>query len=169
MKSTTRLFLAAFLAAFAIAPAAANARGPGILLQNPANASFLSSPGVPACTSFAVLRGDMAKTGSTLMVRMKSGCIVPYHFHTPSEEIVVLQGIPLAQMRGQRPVYLKVGSYSQLPSKHVHRFRCTTKVDCILFMVADGPFDIHYVDDSGKEISADKALAASAKARNRKW
>ncbi|MFC4314208.1 hypothetical protein ACFPN2_34400 [Steroidobacter flavus] len=26
------------------------------------------------------------------MVRMRTGCVVPFHWHTPSEEIVILQG-----------------------------------------------------------------------------
>jgi quercetin dioxygenase-like cupin family protein len=136
----------------------------GILLQDPNRADFQSSPGVPECTSFAGLRGDLSKGAGTLMVRMRPGCVVPFHWHTPSEEIVILQGAPLAQMLGERPVMLKVGSYSQLPSKHVHRFRCTSKVDCVLFLVADAAFDIHFVDDSGKEISTEDALKAAATA-----
>src|ERR1700761_3351738 len=107
----------------------------GILLQQAAKAKFISVPGVPACTTLAPLRGDMGKTASTLMVRMTAGCMVPFHWHTPSEEIVVLQGSPLAQMFGKRPYMLKVGSYSQLPTHHVHRFKCTSKVDCLLFLV----------------------------------
>lgn len=141
----------------------------GILLQQAAKAKFISVPGVPACTTLAPLRGDMGKTASTLMVRMKAGCMVPFHWHTPSEEIVVLQGTPLAQMMGKRPVVLAVGSYSQLPTHHVHRFKCTSKVDCLLFLVADGPFDIHFVDAQGREISTDAALDAAAKASNEKW
>jgi quercetin dioxygenase-like cupin family protein len=141
----------------------------GILLQQAAKAKFISVPGVPGCTTLAPLRGDMGKTASTLMVRMKAGCMVPFHWHTPSEEMVVLQGSPLAQMFGKRPYTLKVGSYSQLPTHHVHRFKCTSKVDCLLFLVADGPFDIHFVDEQGKEISTEAALEAAAKASQLKW
>lgn len=141
----------------------------GILLQSAAKAKFVSSPGVPECTSFAPLRGDMSKTASTLMVRMKPGCMVPYHWHTPSEEIVVLQGSPYAQMMGSRPYYLKVGSYSQLPTHHMHRFKCVSKNDCLMFLVADGAFDIHFVDDTGKEISTDAALEAAIKSDVKTW
>jgi quercetin dioxygenase-like cupin family protein len=141
----------------------------GILLQQAAKAKFISVPGVPACTTLAPLRGDMGKTAATLMVRMKAGCMVPFHWHTPSEEMVVLQGSPLAQMFGKHPYALKVGSYSQLPTHHVHRFKCTSKVDCLFFLVADGPFDIHFVDEQGKEISTEAAVDAAAKASNAKW
>ena len=95
--------------------------------------------------------------------------MVPYHWHTPSEELIVLQGAPLAQMRGERPVMLKVGSYSQLPSGHIHRFRCTSKVDCLIFLVADAAFDIHFANDAGKEISTEAALAAAKRASRVPW
>lgn len=156
------LLAATALSALLATPLMAHADG--ILLQDPNGADFQSSPGVPECTSFAGLRGDLGKGPGTLMVRMRPGCVVPFHWHTPSEEILILQGAPLAQMLGERPVILKVGSYSQLPSKHVHRFRCTSKEDCVLFLVADGVFDIHFVDDSGKEISTEEALKAAATA-----
>jgi hypothetical protein len=35
--------------------------------------------------------------------------------------------------------------------------------------VADGPFDIHFVDEQGKEISTEAALDVAAKASNAKW
>lgn len=163
-------FLAASLlcsapALHAATPTAAHA----ILLQNPARAGFLQIPGVPQCTSIASLHGDMAKGPSTLMVRMRSGCMVPYHWHTPSEELIVLQGAPLAQMRGERPVMLKVGSYSQLPSGHIHRFRCTSKTDCLIFLVADSAFDIHFANAAGKEISTEAALVAAKRESRIPW
>ena len=165
-----RLLLAASLLGGASAlQAATPTPAHAILLQRPANAKFLQIPGVPQCTSIAPLHGDMAKGPSTLMVRMRSGCMVPYHWHTPSEELIVLQGAPLAQMRGERPVMLKVGSYSQLPSGHIHRFRCTSKVDCLIFLVADAAFDIHFANDAGKEISTEAALAAAKRASRVPW
>ena len=75
---------------------------------------------------------------------------------------MVLQGAPLAQMKGERPVILKVGSYSQLPSGHIHRFRCTSVEDCLIFMVADAPFDIYFVDETGAKLAPEAALAAAA-------
>ena len=166
----TNIWLGAAAACLAVAAAGTTAaqRPAGILLQRPANAKFISVPGVPACTTIAPLHGDMGKGPATLMVRMKSGCMVPYHWHTPSEELIVLQGAPLAQMRGARPVILQVGSYSQLPSQHIHRFRCTSKADCLIFLVADAAFDIHFVDDSGKVIGTEQALEAARRASNRK-
>jgi Cupin domain len=157
------------IAAPAIAADHDKAMAHAILLQRPAEAKFIAVPGVPACTTLAPLHGDMSKGPSTLMVRMTAGCMVPYHWHTPSEEMITLQGAPLSQMRGERPVILKVGSYTQLPSPHVHRFRCTSKVDCLFFLVADAAFDIHFVDEAGKEITTEAALEAAARDSKKKW
>lgn len=43
-----------------------------------------------------------------------------------------------------------------MPSKHQHVFTCVTA--CVGFVSADGAFDIHYVDDAGKEIPVETAL-----------
>ncbi len=43
-----------------------------------------------------------------------------------------------------------------MPSKHVHQFTCASA--CSAFVSSDAAFDIHYVDASGAEISADAAL-----------
>jgi quercetin dioxygenase-like cupin family protein len=173
MLKILRKIIGLALAACVCGPAFAGEMAPsadnGILLQKASTAKFISVPGVPACTTLASLRGDMGKTPSTMMVRMTTGCVVPFHWHTPSEEIVVLQGSPFAQMLGQRPYFLKLGSYSQLPSHHVHRFKCVSKSDCLMFLAADGPFDIHFVDDQGKEISTEAALDAAAKSADVKW
>jgi hypothetical protein len=37
-----------------------------------------------------------------------------------------------------------------------HDFACTAA--CSFFISADGPFDIHYVDDAGTEITPEQAL-----------
>ncbi len=166
------LLAAAILAAPAIAaaPHATMASDtPATLLQDPGMAAFGPVPGVPACVTMAPLRGNLGTGPATVMVKMTQGCVVPYHWHTPSEELIVLRGAPLAQMHGQRPVILKVGSYSQLPSRHMHRFRCESKEACVIALVTGGVFDIHFVDEAGKEISTEAALAAAAKSGTTRW
>ena len=143
--------------------------GGGSILHTLALKAFIAVPGVPECTTLAPLHGDMSKGPATLMVRMTAGCMVPFHWHTPSEEMIVMQGTARSQLRGERPIVLKAGAYTQLPSPHVHRFRCTSKVDCLFFLVADAAFDIHFVDDAGKEISTETALAAAKKDSGKAW
>ncbi len=139
------------------------------LLQDPTLAKFGAVPGVPPCVTMASLRGSLATGPATVMVRMTQGCVVPYHWHTPSEELIILRGSPLGQMRGERPVILKLGSYSQLPSKHVHRFRCESKEACVMALVTGGIFDIHFVGGDGKEISTTAAIALAEKSGKTRW
>jgi quercetin dioxygenase-like cupin family protein len=155
--------------AFAASQEHADGMSHAVILHRASEAKFMAVPGVPECATLAPLHGDMSKGSATLMVRMTAGCMVPYHWHTPSEEMIVMQGTALSQMRGERPVMLKVGAYTQLPSPHVHRFRCTSKVDCLFFLVADAAFDIHFVDEAGKEISTEAALAAARKDSGKQW
>ena len=50
---------------------------------------------------------------------------------------------------------------SYLPSRHVHRATCLGAAPCLVFLSADAPFDIHWVDGAGQEISLDAALKAA--------
>ena len=58
------------------------------------------------------------------------------------------------------------GGYAMMPSKHVHQFTCSSA--CSAFVSSDAAFDIHYVDASGEEISLEKALKPSARAKGKK-
>jgi len=141
----------------------------GVLIQDATQAPFVAVPGVPACVTMAPLHGNLATGPATAMVKMTTGCVVPFHWHTPSEELIVLKGRPYAQMMGEKPKYLETGSYSQLPSKHMHRFRCASKEDCIMVLIADAAFDIHFVNDKGAEISTEDALKAAEASGNTNW
>jgi quercetin dioxygenase-like cupin family protein len=135
----------------------------GVYLAMPSEADFKTVPIAPACNTIAPLRGDPTKEGSTLLVRMRSGCLVPWHWHHATEELAMLGGTAIAQMKGGKSVELKTGSYSQLPKLHRHRFRCASKEDCYIFVVADAPFDINYVDADDKALTTEQALDRAAK------
>lgn len=153
------LFLAGALSLAIHAGEAEDEHSPHIYLQDPTTADFQSAPGVPECTTFAVLHGDMATGPSTMMVRMESGCAVPYQWHSPSEELVVLKGEIVAQLMGEDALHFGEGSYIQLASGRPHRFACISDSDCILFNVADAAFDIHFVDKDGTSITVDEAMS----------
>lgn len=161
MRQLLSTAIALSCAAFLAGTAVAGETGHGVLVQDPSKAPFTAVPGVPACVTMAPLHGNLATGPATAMVKMTKGCMVPFHWHTPSEELIVLKGRPYAQMMGEKPKYLETGSYSQLPSKHVHRFRCESEGDCILVLVADAAFDIQFVDEAGKPISTEAAIKAA--------
>ena len=131
-----------------------------------ATAKFTNMPGLPTCSTLSVLNGDPSKGGSVILVKTATGCVVPWHWHTPTEQLMILSGRGKAEMKDGAPVSLHAGDYLSMPSKGVHQFTCVSA--CTFFLSSDGVFDIHYVDASGKEISPDEALKSKAKAPAKK-
>ena len=126
-----------------------------------ASAKFVNFPGLPTCMTGVVLNGDPSKGGSLILVKTATGCVIPWHWHTPTEQVMVVSGHGKGQMKDGSPVMLHAGDYLSLPRQGVHQFTCV--VACTFFLSSDGVFDIHYVDASGKEISPDDALKSKAK------
>jgi gentisate 1,2-dioxygenase len=110
-----------------------------------------------------VLHGDPSKGPSTLLLKFKPGCVVPWHWHTANESLVLASGTGEAQMKDGRPMAMKAGDYLFLPAKGIHHF--TAKSAVYLYDMPDGAFDIHYVDTEGKEIPPEQALKTNAKAK----
>ena len=140
-----------------------------LFLARPDDAQFKPVPGAPGCLVLASLRGDASKGPATFMTRLEPGCVAPWHWHTPTEETVMLKGTAVAQMRGEKPTRLAAGAYTQFPSHHVHRFRCEKKSPCIILTIADEAFDIHWVDQADREISLDEASRLATQEGTAGW
>ena len=135
------------------------------VLEHYSKAPFAAVPSLPECTRMTGMRGNPAEEPSTLMVQMDGGCAATTHWHTANEEMLLLQGAIKAQIVGQPEVDVRAGAYILLPARSHHRFRCVSEEACILFLVADRPFDVHNVGEHGKEISAEEAIRAAGRAR----
>ena len=128
---------------------------------------FVNFPGLPTCMRASVLSGDPMKGAFLLLVKTTTGCVVPWHWHTVTENLMFVSGQGKGAMKnGGAPVALRAGDYISLPGKGVHQFTCVAA--CTFFLSADGAFDIHYVDASGAEIPADQALKPKAKTTMKK-
>ena len=158
MKS---ILLAALL--LTILPASAQESPDAAVVAKGISAKFAALPGVPDCATLAVLKGDPGKGPSVVEMKFTPGCIVPWHWHTPSESAVPLGVLLEISMKGEKPVLLTSGDYGYLPSKHIHQAKCTGSKPCAAIFLLDAPFDIHYVDKSGAEIPAAQALAEAEK------
>lgn len=158
MKRNTQWFLLAAVAtAILVLPA-----WPQADETHSANASqmkFGPVPNSPACLTAAPEHGDPSKGPSTLLLRFSSGCAVPMHWHTPTEEVLMVSGSAKMQTQDGKVSMLERGGFVHVPAKHPHQFTCVTA--CTAFLVSDGVFDIHYIDKSGKEIPAEQALGAT--------
>jgi quercetin dioxygenase-like cupin family protein len=140
------------------------------MVRNVEDLQFAQQPGLPECLQMAVESGDPANGPSVVALKLASGCEIPWHWHTPNEQVMMVRGSATVEMKGEaKAATLKPGGFSMLPSKHLHRFVCTN--DCVLFASSDAKFDIHYVDAAGNEIAPSDALkkkTATEKAPDKK-
>jgi len=117
---------------------------------------FINLPSLPECLTVAVQRGDPSKGPSVLLLKFKAGCIVPWHWHTAAENLMVVSGTGKAEMKDGQPLTVHPGDYVYLPAKSIHQFAAVSAVT--MFDLPDGAFDIHYVDNAGKEIPFSDAI-----------
>jgi quercetin dioxygenase-like cupin family protein len=121
-----------------------------------ASSQFKAVPNTPACLTGAVQHGDPAKGAAVLLAKLTVGCIIPWHWHTQNENLIIVSGEGRIEMKGGTPRSLVTGDYFFMPAGHQHQFTCVTA--CTFFNVIDRAFDIHYVDPDGKEITLEEAL-----------
>ena len=141
----------------------------GVTILKPEDAKYVSVPIAPACNTLVGTRGDPTKEAATFLTRMTGGCVVPWHWHHATEEVLMIKGTAVAQMKDGQPLTLKAGAYIQLPTKHAHRFRCASQATCYMYVVSDAPFDINYVTADGGALTPADALAKSAKEGHAGW
>lgn len=122
---------------------------------------FATPADSPACLSTAVQRGDPKTGPSVTLSKYTSGCVIPWHWHTTNESIVVVSGSGKIEMKDQPAQNLTAGDYFYMPSKHAHQFTCTSA--CTLSLTSENARDIHYIDKDGNEIPSERALRLPAK------
>jgi len=140
----------------------AQSTGPQPKVENVNEMKFANFPNVPPCFTGAVESGDPSSGPSTFMIKGPKGCSVPMHFHSVTEQVVMVGGTARLQMKGGQPSVMKAGAFALAPARHPHQFECTS--NCEFYVISDGAFDIHYIDDSGKEIPFDIAVKTLKKA-----
>ena len=102
--------------------------------------------------------GDAAKGPSIIVERWSPGCIIPWHWHTPNEHVMMVSGALNFEIKGEKPTRVTAGDFVLIPSHQISRAKCVSTQPCIDFLYTDAPFDVHFVDPAGKEISRDDAL-----------
>ena len=127
-------------------------------VRNLKDIKFMPFPGLPKGAPGFVQTGDPTKGASIIIAKIEAGCIIPWHWHTPNEHLIIVSGVATVQMKGEKPMTLRTGGFAIMPAHHVHQFRCVE--NCVLYIYSDTAFDIHYVDQQGKEILPVEALKA---------
>jgi quercetin dioxygenase-like cupin family protein len=109
-----------------------------------ANANF-ASDGDPACLGSAVEVGNPSTGPSTILLKADPGCLVPWHFHSAEEQLMVIKGELKTEMASMPSTILGPGGFALIPSKEKHQFACSPKSECLLFLTIDRAFDSAWV------------------------
>ena len=137
-----------------------------MMAMTPQTLKFAPIPNMPSCATAAIVRGNPRSGPAWVLLKLATGCRVPRHWHTANEDLVVISGRGVLAMDDGAPLQFVPGAYAALPSHHVHQASCYRS--CLLFSIADGAFDIHYVDPTGEELSAERALQQPVRTRRPK-
>lgn len=161
------LFLTPLIIIFAVGYCMQSARAQDkMVYAAKATSKFANFPGLPKCLMGAVQSGDPSTGASVILAKAATGCVIPWHWHTASEQLMIVSGSAKLAMKEGKPITAHSGDYASMPAKQAHQFTCVAA--CTFFILPSGAFDIHYVDKDGKEISPDEALKSQMKAPMKK-
>ena len=132
-----------------------------MVYASPASTKLGALPVLPGCMTVAAVHGDFTKEPAAILAKFTSGCVVPWHWHTAGENIMLTSGQGKIEMKDGTTHVVNTGDYLFLPGKQPHQFTCT--MACTMYDLPTGAFDIHYIDKDGKEIQPDQALKTSGK------
>jgi quercetin dioxygenase-like cupin family protein len=96
------------------------------------------------CLSSAIESGDPSTGRSTLLLKAPPGCVVPWHFHTAEEQLIIVSGAVLAEMTDHHPTRLGPGGFAVMDGRMPHQFTCQDNSACLMFVVFDGAYDIYW-------------------------
>jgi len=125
---------------------AAQAPKPGIVRQL-ADVKFPPGDG-PDCLQFFLENGDLNTGPSTAIMKATPKCVVPQHYHTAEEQLIIVKGNVSTGMEGMPDTVLGPGGFAMMPSKAPHWFTCTAKEECLMFVTFDRAYDIVWLKPS---------------------
>jgi quercetin dioxygenase-like cupin family protein len=117
-------------------------------IVTPLASANLVFDGEPACLKVARENGDPDKGPSTFLLEAPSGCVVPAHYHTAEEQLMVVRGSVFTGMAGMAEATLGPGGFAMMPSKAMHWFTCKSKDTCLMFVTFDRTYDIVWAKPS---------------------
>jgi len=97
------------------------------------------------CLQFVLETGNLETGPSTAIMKAAPGCVVPPHYHTAVEQLMIVRGEVSTGMEGMPDTNLGPGGFAMMPGKRVHWFTCSAKADCLMFVTFDRAYDIVWV------------------------
>jgi len=98
-------------------------------------------PFMPAGCGLAVLHGDPTKPNADVFLKVPANAVIPEHWHTSAERIVLVAGELSVTYKGQAKVVLKPGMYAYGPAKLPHSATCAGSGPCVLFIAFESAVD----------------------------
>ncbi len=98
-------------------------------------------PFLPKGCEIAVLHGDPAKNNADIFFKVPANSILPRHWHTSAERMVLVSGELHVTYDGHKAAVLKPGTYAYGPAKLPHKAECRNAGPCILFIAFVSPVD----------------------------
>lgn len=137
--------VSAVLGACMAAASAADAPAPASTAQSalkPLDTAQFQPDDDVKCLSDVLEAGNPARGPSTILLKATPGCVVPWHYHTAMEQVVVIRGRLKMEMTGHSATTLGPGGFAAMPGKMAHQFICSGKKECLLTVMFDGTYDI---------------------------
>src|SRR5262245_8253433 len=81
-----------------------------MITLNPETLKFTPIPHMPGCASAAILRGNPRSGPAWVLLKLASGCRVPWHWHTANENLLVISGRGTLAMKDGPPLRFAPGA-----------------------------------------------------------
>jgi mannose-6-phosphate isomerase-like protein (cupin superfamily) len=98
-------------------------------------------PFLPKGCGISVLHGDHAKNNADIFLKVPANSVLPRHWHTSAERMVLISGELHVTYDGNKTAVLKPGTYAYGPAKLPHKGQCTKAGPCVLFIAFESPVD----------------------------
>jgi quercetin dioxygenase-like cupin family protein len=96
---------------------------------------------MPEGCGIAVLHGDPSKDNADVFFKVPAGAVIPLHWHTSAERMVLVSGELEVTYEGEKAVVLRTGTYAYGPPKKPHSATCAKGAPCVLFIAFESPVD----------------------------
>lgn len=96
---------------------------------------------MPEGCAIAILHGDPAEANVDVFFKVPGKSVLPLHWHTSAERMVLVAGELHVTYDGQQTAVLKAGTYAYGPAKLPHHGACVSKKPCVLFIAFESPLD----------------------------
>lgn len=96
------------------------------------------------CLSDAIETGNPEIGASTMLLKATQGCVVPWHYHTAVEQLIIIRGTVRTEMSGHPASLLQAGGFAVMASQVPHRIACQGKIACLMIVTFDRKYDIFW-------------------------